>query len=69
MSNENTLNIVSRFWGLAISQRREIALRLGLIETFEIALPEPERYGRALVRAGERNLLDELAREITVMEK
>lgn len=68
MSDENTRNLVFRFWNLTISQRREIALRLGLIEKDELSLPEPERYGRALLRAGERGLLDKLAYEITEME-
>lgn len=69
MSDESTRNLVFRFWSLTISQRREIALRLGLIEDNEIDLPEPERYGRALLRAGERGLVEDLAREIANMEK
>jgi hypothetical protein len=32
-------------------------------------LPEPERYGRALLRAGERGLLDQVAREIAQRER
>jgi hypothetical protein len=69
MSDESTRNLVFRFWNLTISQRREIALRLGLIEENELSLPEPERYGRALLRAGERGLLDKLAGEIAQMER
>jgi len=69
MSDENTRNLVFRFWNLTVSQRREITLRLGLIEEKELSLPEPERYGRALLRAGERGLLDKLAREIEQVEK
>lgn len=53
-------NLVFRFWNLTISQRREITLSLGLIEESEMSLPEPERYGRALLRASERGLLDRL---------
>lgn len=68
MSNENTRNLVFRFWNLTVSQRREITLRLGLIEEGELRLPEPERYGRALLRAGERGMLDQLAYEITQRE-
>lgn len=69
MSDEHTRNLVFRFWNLTISQRRDIALRLGLIEKEELSLPEPERYGRALLRASERGLLDMLAREIEQLEK
>ena len=61
---KDTRNLVFRFWNLTISQRREITHRLGLIEESEMSLPEPERYGRALLRASERGLLDKLAREI-----
>ena len=53
MSTERTRNLVLRFWSLASSERREIALALGLIEMKDMELPEAERYGRALMRAGE----------------
>ena len=69
MSDESTRNLVFRFWKLTISQRREVALGLGLIDRAELALPEPERYGRALLRAGQRGLLDQVAREIAQREK
>jgi predicted phosphodiesterase len=69
MSNEHTRNLVFRFWNLTVSQRREIMLDLGLIEEDELRLPEPERYGRALLRAGERSMLEELADEIAQREK
>ncbi|WP_211441232.1 metallophosphoesterase [Collimonas humicola] len=69
MSNEITRNLVFRFWNLTVSQRREITLHLGLITGDELQLPESERYGRALLRAGERDLLDQLAHEITKREK
>lgn len=68
MSDEITRNLISRFWGLTISQRREIALRLELIEEDELQLLEPERYGRAILRAGERGQLDALAREVAQVE-
>jgi hypothetical protein len=42
---------------LTMSQRRDIALRIGLISQDELGLPEPERYGRALIRAGQRGQL------------
>lgn len=69
MSEESTRNLVFRFWNLTISQRREIALRLGLIEAAELSLQEPERYGRALLRARERGLIDKLAREVAELER
>jgi hypothetical protein len=69
MGDEDTRNLVSRFWKLTMSQRREIALKLGLIEQSELQLPEPERYGRALLRAGERGLLNELTREVAARER
>ena len=68
MSNESTRNLIFRFWSLTISQRREIILGLGLIDEDELRLPEPERYGRALLRAGERGQLGALAREVTQLE-
>lgn len=68
MSDEITRNLISRFWGLTISQRREITLQLGLIEEDELQLKEPERYGRAILRAGERGQLDELAHEVAQLE-
>jgi predicted phosphodiesterase len=69
MGDERTRNIVLRFWSLASSQRREISQKLDLLEEGEMDLLEPERYGRALMRAGERKLLGNLADEIERMEK
>lgn len=69
MSDESTRNLVFRFWQLTLSQRRDIALGLGLIDRDELTLPEPERYGRALLRAGERGLLTEVAREVAQRER
>jgi predicted MPP superfamily phosphohydrolase len=69
MTDERTRNLVLRFWNLASSERREIATELGLLENEEIRLPEAERYGRALRRAGERNLLGRVADEIEKREK
>ena len=68
MGDARTRDLVFRFWNLTVSQRREITLRLGLISTEEIDLPEPERYGRALIRAGKRGELDRLAREVAQEE-
>ena len=69
MSDEGTRNLVFRFWKLTSSQRREVALKLELIDRSELTLPEPERYGRALLRAGERGLLDQVARAIAQLER
>lgn len=68
MGDPITRNLVYRFWNLKSSQRREIALTLGLISAEEVQLPEPERYGRALIRASERGLIDLVAREIAKKE-
>jgi hypothetical protein len=69
MSEPETRNLVFRFWSLASSQRREIAQRLKLVSDDDMKLPEPERYGRALLLASERGLLDEVAKEIARAEK
>lgn len=68
MSDEHTRNIVLRFWKLRASERREVATTLDLIEASEIALPEAERYDRALRRASEIGLLDQLVEEVTKRE-
>jgi len=69
MSDEKTRNLVLRFWNLATSERREIARQLQLVQPEEILLPEAEKYGRALRRAGERGLLDQVAEEIQIRER
>lgn len=69
MGEERARNIVLRFWDLTMSDRREISQKLHLLEPDEMNLPQPERYGRALLRAGQRKLLDELAVEIEKREK
>ena len=69
MSEEHTRNLIFRFWRLTGSQRREIARGLGLSQEKDLAIPEPERYGRALLLAGERGLLDQVANEIAKREK
>jgi predicted phosphodiesterase len=69
MGEERARNIVLRFWNLTMSDRREISQKLNLLEPGEMNLPQAERYGRALLRAGQRNLLDELVGEIEKREK
>lgn len=68
MSDEHTRNIVLRFWNLRTSERREVAIKLGIIESNELALPEAERYDRALRRASEHGLLEQLAAEVKIRE-
>lgn len=69
MSDDSTRNLVFRFWNLTSSQRRDIALGLGLIDRSELRFLEPERYGRALLRAWQRGLIEHVAREVTQREK
>lgn len=69
MKDEIIRNLVYRFFCLPSSQRREISFRLGLISELEMALPEPERYGRALVQAREKDLLLQVSDEIKKAEE
>jgi predicted phosphodiesterase len=69
MGDAITRNLVYRFWNLKSSERREIALKLDLISEDEISLPEPELYGRALIRASDQGKLEDLAREVMNREK
>jgi 3',5'-cyclic AMP phosphodiesterase CpdA len=69
MSQENTRNMVLRFWQLASSQRKEIMTGLGLIGSEELRLPEAERYGKAWKLAAEKGLIEKLAQEIEKREK
>lgn len=69
MGDSRTRHLVDRFWDLDGSDRREIALELGLITDEEIDLPEPQRYGVALIRASERSLLDQLEQLINERER
>jgi pimeloyl-ACP methyl ester carboxylesterase len=68
MGNLETKHIIDRFWDLDTSDQREIALELGLISEEEVAWPAHERYGVALIRASERNLLDQLEKLIQERE-
>lgn len=61
--------LLYRFWNLTSSQRRQIASTLGLLEQHEHALPEPERYRRALMAAAERRLMARVESEIQQMER
>jgi hypothetical protein len=68
MGDMSTRHLVDRFWDLDASDRREIALELELISEEEINLPEPQRYGIALIRAAKRNLLDQLEKLVAGRE-
>lgn len=68
MGETDTRDLLYRFWRLTSSQRRGIAQQLGLLEEGDMKLPEPERYGRALIRAGERNLINEVAAAVAKLE-
>ena len=68
MGNPITRNLVFRIWSLRRSEQREILESFGLLKEEEADLPEAERYGRALIRASEEGLLDDLAREVEKRE-
>lgn len=69
MGDPITRNLISRFWGLRHSQRRDLALSMELITAADLGLPEPERYGRALIRASEQGRLEELSNKVTELEQ
>ena len=68
MGEADTRDLLYRFWRLTSGQRRGIAQDLGLLDEGEMKLPEPERYGRVLIRAGERNLINHVAAAVAKME-
>jgi hypothetical protein len=68
MGEADTRDLLYRFWRLTSSQRRTIAQDLGLLEEGEMRLPEPERYGRALIRAGERKQINDVAAAVAKLE-
>lgn len=68
MGESDNRDLLFRFWNLTSGQRRRIALDLDLLERDELRLPEPERYGRALIRASERNLINEVAAAVARLE-
>lgn len=68
MGEADTRELLYRFWRLTSGQRRGIAQEFGLLEEGELKLPEPERYGRVLIRAGERNLINDIAAAVAKLE-
>lgn len=69
MTQPVTRTFILSFWNLTSSQRREIAQRHKLLTEDEVALAEPERYARALQRAAEQGLLEQIAIEVRRMER
>jgi pimeloyl-ACP methyl ester carboxylesterase len=68
VADPKTRHLVDRFWELDASDRREVALELGLISDEEVDLPEHQRYNVALIRASERNLLERLEKLVEERE-
>jgi len=56
--------LVNRFFRLSISKKSEILGHLDLIVDADRSLPDVERYKRAILRAKERNLLQDLANQV-----
>jgi hypothetical protein len=69
VNEPSTDNLVFRFWQLSGSQRRDIALQLGLITKADLQIPPHHLYHNALKLAKERGLLLDLARQIEKHEK
>jgi predicted MPP superfamily phosphohydrolase len=61
MGDERRRDLIHRFWNLDDDMKRAIMLKLELITEEELTIPEPELYGTAFLRAGERHLIDRLA--------
>ena len=68
MGEQDTRDLLYRFWNLSSSQRRQIAVSLNLLEKGDMKLPEPERYGRALIRAAQLDIMDKIAAEVAKLE-
>lgn len=68
MGDPATRHFIDRFWDLDASDKREIALELGLISDEEVDLPEQHRYDVALTRASERNLFEQLEKMVQERE-
>lgn len=62
-------SLVFRFWNLRDSHQRDIVMKFNLLEPDESSIADAEKYRRALVRAGERGLLEDLADEIGNRER
>ncbi len=69
MSSPSTKGLVFRFWSLADSQKREVMLKLKLIAEDELELSDEELYDQGLRLAAQRGQLEELAREVEVLQQ
>lgn len=69
MSQNNSRNLMMRFWDLSSSRRYQITLDLGLITPEEASTPEPELYSRAFKRAIARGIFDKLDEEVSKWKK
>lgn len=61
--------VVFRFFKLSLSKKNEIIGHMRLAEDSDSRLPDVERFKLALVRARERQKLDELETMIAEQEK
>jgi len=69
MSSTNTKGLVFRFWSLADSQKRDVMLKLKLITEDDLTLSDEELYDRGLRLAAQRGQLEELAREVEILQQ
>lgn len=69
MSSPSTKGLVFRFWNLADSQKREVMRKLELIVDDDSDLSDEEFYDRGLRLAAQRGQLEELAREVAILQQ
>ena len=69
MSSPSTKGLVFRFWSLADSQKRGVMLKLKLITENDLESSDEELYDRGLRLAAQRGQLEELAREVEVLQQ
>lgn len=69
MSSPSTKGLVFRFWNLADSQKRGVMLKLKLITEDDMLLSDEEVYDRGLRLAAQRGQLEELAREVEMLQQ
>jgi hypothetical protein len=61
--------LVNRFFRLSVSKKSEISGSLNLLELADQALPDFERYKRAIARANDRGVLEALEQSIIKAEE
>jgi predicted MPP superfamily phosphohydrolase len=69
MSSPTTKGLVFRFWSLPESQKRDVMLKLKLISAEDLTLSDEELYDGALRLAAQRGQLEELAREVEILQQ